>query len=205
MGKVYLVRHGQTPWTTIGRVQGWSPVPLNDIGQNQMRLTGEYLSDQTSESEDVQIETSDLRRAEESAEIIQENLACHAELNRRTEIRERNFGVFQGLDDSRYHRLKQQQEVNDVLFWKPEQGESWREVETRVLRFWSDLVQSTPDGEIRIVVAHMGPMYSILAEVTDRRLEIAMEKTELEEGSVFEIELNDAVTDLVSDWYPDSG
>lgn len=204
MGKVYLVRHGQTDWTSAGRVQGWSPVPLNDSGQNQMRLTGEYLSEQIPKSEKVQIETSDLRRAEESAKIIRGNLACNAELNRRTEIRERNFGVFQGLDDSQYHRLKRQQETNEALFWSPEEGESWREVETRVLRFWIDCVQSTSDERIRIVVAHMGPIYSILAGVTDQRFEKVMEKMDLEEGSVFEIKLTEFMTDLVSDWHPES-
>lgn len=202
---VYLVRHGQTPWTAAERVQGWAPVPLNETGCEQLRATGAYLDDQVS-ADEVGIETSDLRRASESAAILANCLGDRAEISSRETLRERDFGVLQGVDDTRYHRVKESHTGDGPgsLLRAPERGESWREVESRALEAWWEIVEATTANEPRIVVSHTGPMYCILAAVTGRRLEAEMEATDLPEGGVFEIAVADGESRLVDDgWAPE--
>lgn len=63
---LYIVRHGETDWNRLRRVQGHTDIPLNDYGRHLARETAEGMKD-------IQIDlayTSPLRRAEETAEII---------------------------------------------------------------------------------------------------------------------------------------
>ena len=43
--RVYIVRHGETEWNRIRRIQGQSDVPLNEIGAQQAMLVAEALKD----------------------------------------------------------------------------------------------------------------------------------------------------------------
>jgi len=203
---MYLVRHGQTPWTNAERVQGWAPVPLNDTGREQLRKTGAYLADRLSTAMPVRIESSGLRRATESAQVIQDCLGGQAALNERERLRERDFGVLQGLDDARYHQLKAESTTAGpgAMLDAPERGESWREVETRVLQGWAAIVDEMADDESRVVVSHTGPIYCVLASVTGRRLAAEMSEMNLPEASLFEISLEAGESRLAADvWTPE--
>lgn len=202
---IYLVRHGQTPWTKAERVQGWAPIPLNDTGKKQIRATANHLSDGFMSQGPIRIETSDLRRARESAEIIQETLDSPCKISDQKKLRERNFGVFQGLDDVRYHRLKEGSTGLEFesLLKAPENGESWREVETRVLDIWEKLLHGMAEEQTMILVSHTGPMYCILASIEERRLEVEMANRSLEEASIYEIIVEDQECRLAnSGWSP---
>ena len=63
---ICLVRHGQTDWNALGKLQGQTDIPLNELGKIQARQCGEFLSE---EDWDVII-SSPLKRARETAEII---------------------------------------------------------------------------------------------------------------------------------------
>ena len=58
MGSWYLVRHGETQWNRIGRIQGHSDVPLTETGRRQARLLARRLADSTFDA----VYTSDLSR-----------------------------------------------------------------------------------------------------------------------------------------------
>lgn len=63
---LYIVRHGETGWNRISKVQGHTDVPLNDYGR--------HLAEETAEGmRDIPLDfalTSPLSRAKETAEII---------------------------------------------------------------------------------------------------------------------------------------
>lgn len=180
---VYVVRHGQTPWTASERVQGWAPVPLNGAGAEQMEATATFLADRV-DGDGIRVVTSDLRRARESAEVVAAALGEAGPLETDEAWRERNFGVYQGLSDDRYHGDEAIQAAKgNGLLWAPENGESWRAVETRVLAAWERL-RETLDGEPTVLVSHTGPILCLLAAVSGRRLETAFRETEVPEAGV---------------------
>lgn len=43
--KIYLIRHGETPWNTLGRLQGRTDIELNENGIRLAKITGEKLKD----------------------------------------------------------------------------------------------------------------------------------------------------------------
>ena len=46
MTDLVLVRHGETEWNRLGRVQGLSDIPLNETGRRQARDAGRRLARQ---------------------------------------------------------------------------------------------------------------------------------------------------------------
>ena len=43
--KIYLIRHGETSWNTLGRLQGRTDIELNENGIRLAKITGEKLKD----------------------------------------------------------------------------------------------------------------------------------------------------------------
>jgi len=180
---VYVVRHGQTPWTASGRVQGWAPVPLNETGVEQVTATAAHL-DEVLDTERVRVVSSDIRRAAESADIVAAELHGVSSVDHDRRWRERNFGVFQGLSDRRYNDDPVvRAAMDDSLAWQPENGESWRAVQTRVETAWQQL-RNTVDGDTVVVVAHTGPIHCLLAAVGDRPLATELAEEHIPEASV---------------------
>lgn len=171
MGRVYLVRHGATPWTEQDRVQGWAPVGLSATGRQQIAAVASQLSEKLSDRPVVV--SSDLERAAQSAQIITSHCSSATEMTVDRRLRERDFGVFQGLDDPTYHELRAQElgkEQYDRLTWAPENGESWHEVRSRVSEAWHTYTRDEADTRPIIVVSHFGPIHCILSAVTGRTL-----------------------------------
>jgi broad specificity phosphatase PhoE len=89
---VYLARHGETPWNRAGRWQGHTDVALNDDGRLQAHALGRALLARGI----VRAHASDLARARETAEIVATLLGLPA-VDAHAGLRERGFGVFEGL------------------------------------------------------------------------------------------------------------
>ena len=68
MTRVYLVRHGETEWNVTGRWQGFSNVPLNDVGRIQAQLVAQRF--QQIDEPFAAIYSSDLLRAWDTATAI---------------------------------------------------------------------------------------------------------------------------------------
>ena len=69
MSVLYLVRHGQSEWNRIGRIQGRSESPLTEIGRQQAAALGRLLR-ATLPDPGIDIVASPLSRAFETATII---------------------------------------------------------------------------------------------------------------------------------------
>ncbi|ANU10987.1 hypothetical protein A1A1_07944 [Planococcus antarcticus DSM 14505] len=88
---VCLIRHGETDWNALGKIQGKTDIPLNAAGTQQARQCGAYL---TASDWDLII-TSPLQRARQTAEIINETLGLpFVEMD---EFVEKHFGDAEGL------------------------------------------------------------------------------------------------------------
>ena len=97
--RLYLARHGRTPWNEVGRFQGRTDVPLDAVGRAQAAGLAELLRGR--------IETvvaSDLLRASESARIVCQMLDVPL-LALDPDLRERGYGVFEGLTSAECMQL----------------------------------------------------------------------------------------------------
>lgn len=64
--RIFVIRHGETEWNALGKLQGWTDIPLNEKGKKQSY----ELSEQFSDLKIGAIYSSTLSRAKETAEII---------------------------------------------------------------------------------------------------------------------------------------
>lgn len=142
-----MVRHGNTDWNALGKVQGQTDIPLNELGKKQANALAERLS-QDEKLWDAVI-SSDLQRARQTAAVIADKLDIPL-LDGDPRLRERNFGEVEGL--TMPERIER---------W----GENWREaagglekdeeVRARGLAFLEDWQKQKPDGRL-LVVSHGG-------------------------------------------------
>ena len=91
MSQLILIRHGETLWNRERRMQGHSDSPLSDIGMRQAQLLARRLQ----EMKFTSLYCSDSGRAQHTARSVAE-LTGH-ELIVEPRLRERHFGVFEGL------------------------------------------------------------------------------------------------------------
>ncbi len=129
MTKLILVRHGETDWNRVDRIQGWLDIPLNEEGIRQ----AERLAKELSRVKIAAIYSSPLKRALQTAKAIAEEL--HLGINKVPALKEINQGEWQGLLASeakkKYKRLYSQW-LCEPLEVRPPKGETLEEVSQRV-------------------------------------------------------------------------
>ncbi|XP_074308761.1 phosphoglycerate mutase-like protein 4 isoform X2 [Silene latifolia] len=96
--QIIVVRHGETDWNAIGKMQGQLDVELNEVGRQQAVAVAERLSKEANISA---IYSSDLKRALETAEMIAAKCGG-LEVITDKDLRERHLGDLQGR---LYHEL----------------------------------------------------------------------------------------------------
>ncbi len=92
MRPILLARHGETEWNALGRLQGHTDIELNATGRGQARA----LALAVGASRIAEVRTSDLARARQTGEIVASALGLAPPLID-PDLRERRFGVFEGL------------------------------------------------------------------------------------------------------------
>jgi probable phosphoglycerate mutase len=162
---VYIARHGETDWNAAGRWQGHTDIPLNDNGRAQAkglagRLWGAGI---------VAVVTSDLVRARETGQIVALELGvplAYAD----AALRERSFGVFEGL-------TREECETLHAGAWQawldhkrpPEGAEEHEALTSRIVeaigRVATDVAQD--DGPA-LVVTHGGALRAIVTATTGK-------------------------------------
>ncbi len=154
MGRLYLVRHGETEWNAEGRIQGHTDVGLSEKGQHQAQAVAQRLSGVTFDA----AYSSDLSRTAETARIIlaQQKITLTAT----AQLRERHYGVFEGLTvaerQARYPDMFSASLSNNLDF-APTDGESLVQVGARMAAFISDLRERHLEGTV-LIAGHGGSL-----------------------------------------------
>jgi probable phosphoglycerate mutase len=156
--KIYIVRHGETEWNKLRRVQGHSDIPLNDYGI--------YLAEQTAKGlKDTDFDiayTSPLIRAKQTAQIILEGR--NIPLVEAKEIQEIGFGALEGLWVSEENQDFMQAFFQDTENYVPaEGGETVQQLMDRTAAFMQTLYQD-PDLQDKSILlsSHGGAITAIL-------------------------------------------
>ncbi|NMO96988.1 histidine phosphatase family protein [Paenibacillus lemnae] len=145
--KIGLIRHGQTDWNALGKIQGQTDIPLNEQGRTQARMLGERLK-----HEDYRwdfIITSGLSRAEETGSILSSILDIPM-LVPDPRVRERSYGLVEGLtSQEREERYGKDWMNTDVG------QENDAQLQERGKAFLEDMICRYPEGSF-LVVSHGG-------------------------------------------------
>lgn len=146
--RVIAVRHGQTAWNAQLRIQGHTDIPLDATGRQQAQRLAQALA-----HEEVQaIYSSDLQRTRQTARpfAVQTGLAVRDEPG----LRERGFGVFEGLSFTQIERD-----------W-PEQALRWRRREANFApaggESLADFARRCVQTCARLAAAHRGQTILVL-------------------------------------------
>jgi len=97
IGKLILLRHGESEWNAKNLFTGWVDVRLSELGEKEARRGGELLREKNL-LPDV-LHTSLLRRAIQTAQIALDSCDRHwIPVNRTWRLNERHYGALQGKD-----------------------------------------------------------------------------------------------------------
>ena len=186
MPTIYYIRHGETEWNALGRLQGTRDIPLNDLGRKQAAKAGIILADlfaRDGRSEtSLEFVASPLVRARSTMELVRDSLKLPSdEYAIDDRLREIAYGQWEGST------LAQMQAEDPELYAKrqtekwtvsPPGGESYVEVQARVADWYHQLTEDT------VAVAHGGTARALMVALGIETPDSAADLT-IEQGAVY--------------------
>lgn len=178
MGKLVLVRHGQSQWNLENRFTGWVDVPLTDKGRAEAKAAGEWLKGKSFKFD--RAFTSLLQRAQNTLKIILEGLGQPAVPTEKAQaLNERHYGALQGLDKAETAKKYGDEQIKiwrrsydvpppaDKTEFNPEGiTESLQITAARALPyFYSHIMPAVKKGENVIVAAHGNSLRAIVMDL----------------------------------------
>jgi len=171
MSYLVLVRHGQSEWNLLNQFCGWTDAELTEEGRAEARKAASLLKDITLQ----RAHTSDLKRAQETLDIILEELGHKGiPVKKHSAIKERHYGDLTGMnkDEARQKfgddQFKLYRRSWDVA---PPNGESLKDTADRAIPYYKEEIsRDLREGHNVIVAAHGNSLRAIikhLEEVSD--------------------------------------
>lgn len=161
MTTFYCVRHGKTEFNLNKIFQGGlADSPLLLEGIENAEKVGTYLSD----IDFNQAFSSPQKRAQDTANHLLKNHPSSLELETIENLREMEFGLWDGQPEKNYHHLEEFQNlVNDPHLYDPTDfhGESFDSVIKRMLAVFNQLSERFPNDTI-LIVSHGLALQTIL-------------------------------------------
>ena len=186
MPTIYYIRHGETEWNALGRLQGTQDIPLNDLGRRQAARAGIILADRFARDgrseTSLEFVASPLVRARSTMELVRDSLKLPSDQYTIDDrLREIAYGQWEGAT------LPQMQEKDPELFarrqtekWTvaPPGGESYVAVQARVTDWYRQLTEDT------VAVAHGGTARALMVALGFETPESAADLL-IEQGAVY--------------------
>jgi broad specificity phosphatase PhoE len=161
--RIYLIRHGETDWNKLGKIQGGGfDIPLNENGRQQALTTALAL-------EDIPLQvvaSSHLSRAKETADILSQRHTATVRQDKRVVVPglgEMRFGEFEGLAwrdldansalAERFKTVKNEMK-HDLNKAFPGGGESTKDVEQRAVAALDQILKDFPHEQHIAIVSH---------------------------------------------------
>jgi broad specificity phosphatase PhoE len=161
---IYYIRHGQTEWNALGRLQGAQDIPLNELGREQSAHAGHVLADlfrrDGENASSIGFVASPLGRARQTMDLVRGvlklPLSGYAIDDR---LREIGYGEWEGST------LAEMQAKDPDLFarrqiekWTvaPPGGETYVAVQARVADWYRGLTADT------VAAAHGGTLRALM-------------------------------------------
>lgn len=184
MGKLILVRHGQTDMNKDQLYYGKIDVPINEVGREQARRACENLINLKIDYD--KIYSSNQIRAYETATIVNYK---NIEIEKNEKIQEMNFGIFEGLNyKDVMEKFPEEMELlkKDWKTYSYITGESPFQLQKRVVEFLNSIDKSKNN----LVVTHWGVICSLLSWLFSNELD-GYWKFQVENGGIVVINFVD--------------
>lgn len=165
---LYIMRHGQTDWNKVHRLQGSTDIPLNDEGRRMALEAGEKYKD-------LHIDVcycSPLKRAQETAELVLKGRDIPIITDDR--LREMSFGICEGKESVFEHPELQAYKLfkDPVNYIPPKNAESFEELYDRTGQFMDEVIRpELSKGRDVLIVGHGAMNGSIIGRVRNTPLE----------------------------------
>ena len=172
MKNILLIRHGQSEWNKLNLFTGFKNIELSEQGIEEANKAGQNFKNL-----DIKFNivfTSELKRAQETAKIILQNLEQWDFLNNEGKIisninlNERDYGDLTGLNKKETAEKFGEEQVHK---WRrgysdqPPNGESLEDVVRRVTKYFEEVmkpaIQSNENDNI-LIAAHGNSLRALL-------------------------------------------
>ena len=157
MGRLLLIRHGESEGNRDRVFTRTPEVPLTPTGRQQARETAQFVRERY---EPALLVSSPFTRARQTAEIIGEVLGLQHSVEE--DLRERSYGEYAGLP---YDTVRPQFDSKAYWDWRPPGGETLEEVAVRVGRALDRISASAHHHDV-VVVSHGAVMMALWRHVT---------------------------------------
>lgn len=164
---IYYLRHGETEWNALGRLQGTQDIALNERGRAQAVQAAGILADLFARDgrgkTSLPYVSSPLGRARQTMEIVRGKLELPlGDYALDDRLREIGYGVWEGLtlaesdaaDPDVYARR-----LADKWTVAPKDGETYAEVQVRMRDWYNSLAGDT------VAVAHGGTARALMVSL----------------------------------------
>ncbi|WP_239061463.1 histidine phosphatase family protein [Lacticaseibacillus sp. 53-4] len=149
--KLYLMRHGETLFNVLGRIQGWCDSPLTARGIAQAKTARQWFA-----AHHVKLTEAHCSTAERASDTLE--LVTDLPYTREKGLREHGFGRFEG----------QPEYLNPAIpygdFFEPYGGEADQTTIERVVATVDRLMAAAPEDAKVLLVSHAGASHSFLSQ-----------------------------------------
>ncbi len=176
MGRLVLLRHGESQWNLENRFTGWVDVPLSPRGMQEAKNAGEKLRPYRFD----RAFTSVLQRANDTLRLVLEVIGqpdIPTEKNKA--LNERMYGDLQGLNKAETAKKYGEEQVK---IWRrsydvrPPGGESLRDTAERVLPYYEKAIKPhVLAGETLLIAAHGNSLRALVMELEQLSKEQVLE------------------------------
>ena len=172
MKNILLIRHGQSEWNKLNLFTGFKNIELSEQGIEEANKAGQNFKNL-----DIKFNivfTSELKRAQETAKIILQNLDQWNFLNNEGKIisninlNERDYGDLTGLNKKETAEKFGEEQVHK---WRrgysdqPPNGESLEDVVRRVKKYFEEVIQpaiQSDENDNILIAAHGNSLRALL-------------------------------------------
>lgn len=185
--KIYLIRHGES-LANLGLVSADFSMDnqnsLSQKGENQIRAIIPAFQN----CNIVRIFSSPMKRAIDSAKILQSGLVNKPKIIIDNHLKEIDYGIFtDDRNNPEMQNIAKKQIAGDqeIRFGG---GENMREILGRFLDFLVDTYKKNQNGEI-VIFSH-GRLISIVSKKIEELCQNNIKKSKIDNASIIEVELN---------------
>tara|TARA_B100000965_G_scaffold405942_1_gene442053 strand:+ start:1258 stop:1878 length:621 start_codon:yes stop_codon:yes gene_type:complete len=172
MKNILLIRHGQSEWNKLNLFTGFKNVDLSELGVEEANKAGQNFKDIGLRFDIVY--TSELKRAQDTAKIILQNLDQWEQLNSNNKIiyninlNERDYGDLTGLNKKETAEKFGDEQVHK---WRrgysdqPPNGESLEDVVNRVKNYFDKEIINSINSDYNnniLIAAHGNSLRALL-------------------------------------------